>query len=514
MKKIFQLIKAKLDNIAMYRTVTLSLSILASYSIILGFFGVLAYSGLEQVLSLITALAVALVVNIILGKLFKVHVNNESAIITALIIFFLVLPTQLSEIGDLWLIAAVTFLAILSKFVVARKGQHIFNPAAFGVFALALLFLIFPSFGYFESAWWVGTPALFIPLLLVGSAVVLKVRKWVPVLTFLAVAFVTFLFEEWRFGFDVTETWLNFWLMGPSLFLALYMLTEPFTMPSTKKMQITYAALVGFLSQTALFVSFIMITPELALIIGNLVFYGTRLRQKLVLKLVEKREVAKNTWEFVFEKPAGMDFKAGQYLEWMLPHENMDSRGIRRYFTIASAPDIDFLKMAVRFGDKVSSYKTKLKDMNIGDTIIASQLAGDFLLPDKSGEKLAFVAGGIGITPFLSHLEAMNSNGNKHETTLFYCNNFATEIAYKDKLDSLTEVLPFKVVNVLAKENIAGCEAGYVTEEIIKKHLPDYLERTWYISGPSGMVDAYTGLLKKLGVPSKQIVRDFFPGLA
>ena len=55
---------------------------------------------------------------------------------------------------------------------------------------------------------------------------------------------------------------------------------------------------------------------------------------------------------------------------------------------------------------------------------------------------------------------------------------------------------------------------GFLTEVIIKKYTPDYLERVWYISGPPMMVDAYTKLLVGLGVKTSQIVRDFFPGLA
>ena len=102
----------------------------------------------------------------------------------------------------------------------------------------------------------------------------------------------------------------------------------------------------------------------------------------------------------------------------------------------------------------------------------------------------------------------------KHDTVLFNCNNTEAEISYRDLLTKAEEKLPIKVINILAKEQVPNYEFGFLTEEIIKRQAPDYLERTWYISGPPMMVGSYTKLLKSMGVPSKQIVTDFFPGLA
>jgi ferredoxin-NADP reductase len=201
-------------------------------------------------------------------------------------------------------------------------------------------------------------------------------------------------------------------------------------------------------------------------------------------------------------------------MEWMLPHDKSDNRGVRRYFTIASAPNDEHIKIAVRFGQNISSYKTKLKNMMVGDKIIASQLAGDFTLPEDTSIKLGFIAGGIGITPFVSHLDYMLSENKNYNTILFNCNNTQAEIAYKDKLNIAENKLSFKLVNILSKENISGFENGFLTEDIIKKHSSDYKERTWYISGPPMMVGNYEKLLLGMGVSKNKIITDFFPGLA
>ncbi len=521
-KMWWHIIESYLDATAMYRTVTLALAFLVLVSVTFGFSGLIAQTGLEQVLSVLAALGTALAVNYGCSRVCKVAVNMESAVITALIIFFLVMPAQLSSLADSFVIMVVVSLAIVSKFVLAWKQQHVANPAAVGLLLMALAYEIFPIPGYFESTWWIGQPIFFIPLLLAGVAVVAKVRKWVPVTLFLLTACFVFLLEEWRFygqvdggSFSIISSLSTFWLSGPALFLAFFMLTEPFSMPPTKKLQAVYGVAVGFISQTTLFLPLqIKMTPELALVLGNLLFYPFSLRQKLNLTLVSKEEVAHSTIEFAFKKPHGVHFKAGQYMEWMLPHSSPDNRGIRRYFTIASSPTDTLLRVTVRFGEKISTFKQALLALKPGAKIIASQRAGDFVLPNHTSAKIALVAGGIGITPFISQLAWQQaSDGEKFNSILFYCNNTLADTAYRDWLQAATHTLPLTVVHVLAKDTVPGYETGYLTEAMIKKYAPDYLERLWYLSGPPGMVHAYSHLLQTMGVSKLRIKRDFFPGL-
>jgi ferredoxin-NADP reductase len=310
---------------------------------------------------------------------------------------------------------------------------------------------------------------------------------------------------------------IPFFTMYPALFLGFFMLTEPFTMPPTKKLQVGYGALVGFLSNTALLNPIIVMSPELALLIGNVVFYPATLRRKLFLTLESKREIAANTWEFVFTKPAHVVFKAGQYLEWMLPHARPDPRGIRRYFTIAAAPTEDKIRLACKIMTPGSSYKAALLSLPLGGRVVASQRAGDFTLPTHphSVQKICMIAGGIGVTPFRSHVKYMMDTHSTAHTILFYCANTKVDLAYSDIWTHATTQLPFTLVSVLAKEPASPeYETGFLTADILKRRCPDFLERTWYVSGPPPMVNATVKILRSLGVPKKQIVEDFFPGLA
>lgn len=516
--RYWQRIDARLDQIGMYRVVTLALLFLVVCSLALGTLGLLPYGPVEQLLSLASTVVVALGLNVLCAKLWRVHANHESALITALILFFLIVPASLARLELTFIIVAATAVAILSKYVIAWRRQHILNPAAAGAVGLAALYALYPlPPGYFESGWWIAQPALFLPLLLAGSLVVTKVRKWQPVMAFLGVAFVVFLFEEWRFSGEVLQRAPQFWLSGPSLFLAFFMLTEPFTSPPTTRLQNLYGGVVGFLSQTTLFLPVLKMTPELALLIGNVAFFPSSLRQKLFLELIEKRRIARDTYEFLFKKPAGLRFSAGQYLEWMLPHTPTDARGVRRYFTIASAPSESVLRLALKVmpDSSGSTYKDALCQLDAGEAIIASQLAGDFTLPADRSEKLGFIAGGIGVTPFVSHVHHMLDSDQTHDTVLYYCNNTCDEIAYHELWERAAAQFAFSIVHMITEEAVEPpYEHGFITLETLERRTPDYGDRRWYLSGPPGMVNAYERLLREAGVPRRQIVKDFFPGLA
>jgi ferredoxin-NADP reductase/Na+-translocating ferredoxin:NAD+ oxidoreductase RnfD subunit len=514
MSKILNYLSNKIDSTGMYRTVTVSLIFLVVTSHVFGLFKIIPYTFFEQLISVATALSVAIFLSYLIGRTFKIPVNIESAVITALIIFFLVLPAQITSLSDTWIIVFVTTIAIISKFLIAIRKQHILNPAAAGAVGLTVIYTLFPSLGHFESSWWIGSVQMFVPLLIAGVVVVLKIKKRTPVLAFLSVGFLVFLFEEWQFGGDLISGASRYWMSGPSLFLAFFMLTEPFTMPPTKKMQLWYGVLVGFLSQTTVLSGILRMIPELALVIGNIVFFGSTLKQKLYLEFVSVKEIAKNTFEFTFKKPQGMNFVAGQYLEWMIPHKKSDNRGIRRYFTIVSAPSDPELKMSVRIGEQRSTFKSKLKQLQSGEIVIASQLAGDFVLPRDQNVKIAMVAGGIGITPFISHLKELEYQNQRRDVVLYSCNNTQADAAYRPELIEISDRVGLKYVDVLAKEQVLGAQSGFLSKEIIQETCPDFKERVWYISGPPVMVNSYKHLLRKIGVAKRKIKTDYFSGLA
>ena len=488
------------DGIGMYRVVTLSLVFLVVCSLAASATGLLFYSVGAQLVSLTLAVGIALGLNVICASLWRVHANHESALITGLILFFLASP-RMSIDENLMLMAATT-AAILSKYLITYRKQHIFNAAAIGAVAVTTSIwgynvLFGTTYNTDLFGWWVANPILVWPVLLTGVLIVTKVRRLAVVSTFIGVGLIVFLLESIRFGQPLWDSTLVYFLSYPTLFLAFFMLTEPFTMPPRKSHQVWYGAVVGALSSTALFAPAISMTPELALVLGNVFAYGFRIRRKLFLRFISKREIAANTWEFTFAKPEGFTFTAGQYVEWMLPHEAKDSRGLRRYFTIASSPTESVVRLALKvMPEKGSTYKQALMQLDEGEEIIVSQLSGDFVLPKAVETKVGMIAGGIGVTPFMSQLAWMKESGKHYNTRLYYCCNTMAEVAYQDEFRRWSEHMPLVMIPVIAGEEVVPpMEKGFVTAEMLARRTPDYKERTWYISGPPGMVNAYKRLL-------------------
>lgn len=510
------------DRIGMYRVVSVALGLLTVCSIIAGYFEWIGFTPRAQLTSLGIALLVALSLNVLLARVLKIAANHESALITALILFFLVVPD--ANLLDNWILCLAVVFAIGSKYALVYRKQHILNPVAIGAVLVActipihnLLTADDMSSDLFQ--WWVANPTLFWPLIILGSLVVYKIRRWPMVLSCIAVGMAVFVGEGWlRFDALPLDS-LNLYLFSfPTLFLAFFMLTEPFTTPPTRNVQMMYGAMVGALSSTIVFAGWFPMTPELALVVGNVFAYTFRIRRKLFLQLKSKRLIAADTWEFTFNKPEDFHFTAGQYVEWMLPHEKMDNRGPRRYFTIASSPTEAVIRLACKVMPAEangSSYKRALMQLAEGGEIIVSQLAGDFLLPADTAVKLGFIAGGIGVTPFSSHLSWMKDTDHYYNTRLYYCANKVDELAWFDEFTAYEKVLPLVTIPVIANESVQPpFEHGYLTSEMLARRTPDYAERVWYISGPPGMVNAYKKLLRESGVPRRQIKTDFFPGLA
>ncbi|TGT36228.1 FAD-dependent oxidoreductase, partial [Mesorhizobium sp. M4B.F.Ca.ET.169.01.1.1] len=173
-------------------------------------------------------------------------------------------------------------------------------------------------------------------------------------------------------------------------------------------------------------------TPELALLAGNLFAYAVSPKGRFVLTLERIEQTAIDSYDFIFESQRKLAFQAGQYLEWTLALERSDNRGNRRYFTVASSPPEQSVRLGVKFYRQSSAFKRTLGGMKPGATIHASQLAGDFTLPSDPNTKIAFLAGGIGITPFRSMLQYLIDRKEMRPIVVLYGTEGQDDIAYRD----------------------------------------------------------------------------------
>jgi len=153
-----------------------------------------------------------------------------------------------------------------------------------------------------------------------------------------------------------------------------------------------------------------------------------------------------------------------------------------------------------------------------GDTVMAAQLAGGFVLPKDPNKKLVFIAGGIGITPFRSMLKYLTDHNEKRSITMIYSSATAEEVAYYDVFKAAAQKLGVNTIFTFTDKAKVDPKwqghTGYVDAAMITQDIPDYRDRTFYVSGPHSLITASENVLAGMGIPKSQIKTDFFPGLA
>jgi glycine betaine catabolism B len=508
-----RIIDSFLNRFTTYRLTLYYVAALLVLGFVLSLFGVLPGGPVAIVSTVALLLAVCLVVNRILARILRINANPESSIITALILALIMAPVSvLSDLRHAAILAAAGTAAIASKYALAWKRQHPFNPAAVGALVAGL------AFGTWAT-WWVGSTAL-LPLVLAGG--LLLARK-IARFRLLGTFFLFFLVFNAALGLvqgapvDLMLQSIPF-VFGQTalLFFGFVMFTEPASSPKRLVPQVVYAAIVAFLYQPQLAMFGANLTPEEALLIGNLFSFFISPSFKLRAPLKDRREIGEGISGLVFPKPAWFSFVPGQYMEWSIPLRTGDSRGNRRYFSIASSPTEPDILIAARFPPHASRYKQELMSLPPGGVVTAGELGGDFVLPRDPGIPLAFVAGGIGITPFRSMLKYLADKGEKRDIVLLYSNYAEQEIVFLDVLKEAECRIGLRVVHTLTdptRVRPGWCgRTGIIDAAMIREEIPDCRSRHFMVSGSPGMVNAAKSALRSAGVPRSRIRSDYFPG--
>ncbi len=500
-----------LNKVTMYKLVLFGLLILSGISVLLSLFGLLYYNPLQMLGSFLLITTVCYLTNEIFARILKVQTNSESYFITALILFLTLLPV--SSYSDLGWYVLAGIVAMASKYIFAINKKHIFNPAGVALVTLGLL-------GNGLASWWVGSMAMLFPTIVLGFLVLRKLKRFSLFFSFIVSVLLTTIAVAMYQGLNLNEVLAFTFLSGPIIFFGTIMLTEPMTTPPGRNLQISYGVLAGLLFSAQFEIGILYSTPALALLIVNIYSYVVSPRERLILSLVSKNKLSGDVIEFVWKiknfSTNKLNFKAGQYLEWTLGHKKADMRGNRRFFTISSSPTEEGVRLGVKFYDKGSSFKNKLNALEVGDEIVASQLAGEFTLPVDTKNKLVFIAGGIGVTPFRSMTKNILDNNEKRDVVFMFSNKTPADIVYKDIFDRAEVESGFKNIYIVNEANgeqsIKNLKTGFITADLIKSEVPDYKERMFYISGSHGMVSSFETELQKMGVKRGDILVDFFPG--
>ncbi len=493
-----------LDKITMYRLVLYVLVAYVGLAVIFSFTGQLSPSPTELVLSLALLMVPALIVDKFCGYVFRAPTNSESWLITSLIMFLIIQPANSVPTALALMLAGA--LSSASKFLLSWNNKHIFNPAALGAAVVSLTALQ-------STTWWIGSSA-FLPFTLVlGLLVIRKIRRFPLFLTFISVTLVVQIGLLIHQNQALAAGMKGALIASPLIFMATIMLTEPATMPPRRREQMIFAALAATLYVTGWQVGPFVIYPEVALLLANVYAFAVSPKFRVRMHLTEVQQISDRVYNYVFKPEQAFTFIPGQYMEWTLSGVPYDSRGNRRTLTIASSPTEDTVQLGIKYADRSSAYKSTLSQMQLGDEIYASQLAGNFTLDAASTDKLVFIAGGIGITPIRSMIKYLVDTNQHRDIILLYVVPVASELAYaKDFIEARQYGVTIKPIVTREATNMPGVINAKFTKDLLLKCVPDYDERTFYISGPSAMVDGSKRYLHQLDVPHARIKTDHFTG--
>jgi len=282
---------------------------------------------------------------------------------------------------------------------------------------------------------------------------------------------------------------------SPIVFFAGIMLSEPLTLAPRRWQQLALAVLAAVLFAWPLwtqraFDEAVVLGPfestyEIALVVVNVVAFLLGQRGGVRLDVVDRRRLTPDVWELRFRPQRPVRFRPGQYLELDLTGHGSDRRGTRRAFSISSAPG-DELTVAVRVPERPSAFKRALVGLDEGDVVRATSVSGDFTWP-RTSRPMLLVAGGIGITPFVSQLRHHAGD----DVVLVYGVAGADDVAYRDELAATgARVVVVSPERPDLPEGWTWAQGAFVTREVLDDHVPDHRERTVYVSGPPAMVHA------------------------
>lgn len=213
------------------------------------------------------------------------------------------------------------------------------------------------------------------------------------------------------------------------------------------------------------------------------------------VEFVHFEQLAESIWHFTFNKPPGFAFTAGDYVELAIPYKDSELGG-RRWMTIASSPHQQELEFITKVPEHPSDYKKALKELALGSIATISPAIGTFHLPRPTSKKILWVAGGVGITPYLSQAKWMKHNAQERDISLLYVAK-ADEHLYLDTLNDVAHTTTLSSLNGL---------------EDLKAHAEDYSERQIFLSGPQPFCEQFFTALLQEGLPRNQLQLDYFEG--
>lgn len=218
------------------------------------------------------------------------------------------------------------------------------------------------------------------------------------------------------------------------------------------------------------------------------------------VKIKSIDHVTHDVLRIVLEKPKGVNFVPGQATEIFIDKEGWQNEG--RPFTFTSLPSDDHLEFTIKTYPSHKGVTNELLSLKAGNTLIVNDIFGAI---EYKGEG-TFIAGGAGVTPFISIFRDLKSKNKLGRNKLIFANKTNGDIILQDEFESM---LGRNFINILSQGNSDKYSQGYISEDFIKKNAAS-LDSYFYVCGPPPMMDAVEKQLSNLHIPKERIVKEAF----
>jgi ferredoxin-NADP reductase len=218
------------------------------------------------------------------------------------------------------------------------------------------------------------------------------------------------------------------------------------------------------------------------------------------VKIESIKHATHDVLQIRMEKPHGLSFTPGQATEVSVNKSGWLNE--KRPFTFTCLPDDDYLEFNIKTYPAHKGVTNELLQLKKNDELILHDIFGTIAYKGEG----VFIAGGAGVTPFISIFRFLQSKNEIGQNKLIFANKTKADIILKSEFEKL---LGKNFINILSNEKAEDYAYGQITEDFIKAHSGG-INKIFYICGPPPMMDSMEKYLSKLHVPVKSIVKEVF----
>ncbi|WP_114751815.1 FAD-binding oxidoreductase [Pleomorphovibrio marinus] len=215
------------------------------------------------------------------------------------------------------------------------------------------------------------------------------------------------------------------------------------------------------------------------------------------LKILDKKQVTHDTYCFTVEKPKGYTFVPGQATELSLLKEGWENE--KRPFTFSNLPEEENLEFTIKTYNDHEGVTKQLGNCQVGDLV---EIGDSWGAISYKGEGV-FIAGGAGVTPFISIFRMLRKENKIGNNQLIFANKTNKDIILFDELKT---ILGHKFHNIIAEQEDTAYDKGRIGKTYLDSKIKDFKNQHFYLCGPEGFMEAVEGALQELGADPDALV--------